>query len=234
MQVVEIDQDFHNLIPSRFPTIDVYERIANGRSEEFAKIEALTNPRLREKERLTRNSAPVDQNNPRFKNWNHAPFAYPSPEGSTFYGPDTRVLELADELQTALAISVRKREIFLSCTVEPATALEMRQLKRPVKGKFLDATGWDGIGDKQRRLELGTAVVEAGHDGILFNPPERPSATAIAILYPECLDHPIQVEHFKFIWNGQKMTVIYSFNSSSTGEGLDPAKLKEKAKVIAA
>lgn len=234
MQVIEIDQDLHNLIPSRFPTIDVFERIANGRSADFAAVESLTNPRLREKERLSRNLAPVDQNNPRFRNWNHAPFAYPNPEGSTFYAPDRNVLELAGDLQTALAIAVRRREVFLSRTSEPAIALEMRQLKRGVKGRFLDAQGWNGLVDLQQRLELGAHAIENGYDGILFNPPERPCATAFAILHPGCLAIPLQVEHFKFIWNGQKMTAIYTFSSSSNGEGLDPAVLREENEIFAA
>src|SRR3546814_2632928 len=124
MPVVEVDDRFHNLIPSRFPPVRPYERIADGRDDHFAAIECLTNPRLREKERLAGKPTPVDPESVRFQNWNHAPFAYPNPEGSRFYGPEQNVLELADDLQTALAIAVARRETFLSRTAEPATALE--------------------------------------------------------------------------------------------------------------
>jgi RES domain-containing protein len=231
MPVVKIDDEFHNLIPSRFPTVRVYERIAGGRDDEFAAIEELTNPRLREKERLTRGLAPVDQEHPRFQNWNHAPFAYPNPEGSRFYGAERNVLELAGDLQTALAISVARRETFLSRTKEPATALEMRQIVRPVRGSFLDARGWDGVLDRERRLSLGREVAAAGHDGILFNPAERPSATAIVALRPECLGRPIQSEHFKFIWNGQCISALYAFGS---GENYSPSDLGLPHSVLAA
>src|SRR3546814_2775714 len=71
MPVVEVDDRFHNLIPSRFPPVRPYERIADGRDDHFAAIECLTNPRLREKERLAGKPTPVDPESVRFQHWNH-------------------------------------------------------------------------------------------------------------------------------------------------------------------
>ena len=51
LQAVDVDETFFTLIPSRFPTIDVFARVANDRSAELAAIESLTNPRIRERER---------------------------------------------------------------------------------------------------------------------------------------------------------------------------------------
>ena len=222
LPVVDVDDQFHNLIPSRFPPVALYGRIAAGRDDQFAAIEELTNPRLREKERLTRGLAPTDQDQPRFKNWNHAPFAYPNPEGGSFFGPERNVLELAGDLQTALAISVTKREQFLRRTAEAQTALEMRQIVRPVLGTFLDARGWDGGGDRDSCLAMGREVAESSYDGILFSPPERPSATGIVVLKPECLGKPIQAEHFKYVWNGECISVLYAFR---TGNDYRPSDL---------
>lgn len=216
LPVVKINQRFHNLIPSRFPTVRVYERIANGRDDLFAEIEGMTNPRVREKERLTRGLAPVDQEQPQFKNWNHAPFVYPNPEGSRFFGADRNVVELAGDLQTALAISVAKRETFLRRTAEPSTFLEMRQIVRPVLGYYVDARGWDGINDHERCLKLGEEVVNVKHDGILFSPCERPSATGVVVFKPECLGKPNQADHFKYVWDGQRIDILYAFRHGKT------------------
>lgn len=213
LPIVEIDERFHNLIPSRFPPVPVYERIAGGRDELFAQVEEITNPRVRERDRLTQGLAPIDQQQPRFKNWNHAPFVYPNPEGSRFFKADRNVLELAGDLQTALAISVAKRETFLRRTAEPPALIEMRQIVRPVRGRYLDARNWDGIDDRQRRLNLGLAVVERELDGILFSPKERPSATGMVVLKPECLGKPDQADHFKYVWNGERINVLYSFRN---------------------
>jgi len=119
--VVDVHQTFFTLIPSRFPTIDVFARVANDRSRELAELESLTNPRLRERDRLLHGAQVVDGNGPLLQNWNHAPFTYHNPEGSRFYDPGQPVLELASDMQTALAISIRKRETFLSRTGEAAT-----------------------------------------------------------------------------------------------------------------
>src|SRR3546814_12631016 len=122
MPVVEVDDRFHNLIPSRFPPVRPYERIADGRDDHFAAIKCLTNPRLREKVRLAGKPTPVDPESVRFENWNHAPFAYPNPEGSSFYGPAQDRVELEDALPTAFAIAVALREQCFSPTEKPAKA----------------------------------------------------------------------------------------------------------------
>ena len=231
LPVICIDERFHNLIPSRFPPVPVYDRIAGGRDELFAQIEEITNPRVRERERLTQGLAPVDQEKPRFKNWNHAPFVYPNPEGSRFYKADRNVLELAGDLQTALAIAVEKRETFLRRTSEPPTVIEMRQIVRPVLGSYLDARGWGGADDRQRRLELGEKAVKYKLDGILFSPVERPSATGIVVLKPECLGKPDQADHFKFLWNGERINVLYSFRKDET---FSPDDLRQEATFLAA
>jgi hypothetical protein len=231
LPLVELDQPFHNLIPSRFPPVAVYERIAEGRDELFTAIEEMTNPRVREKERLTRGLAPVDQDQPRFKNWNHAPFVYPNPEGSRFYTADRNVVELADELQTALAISIGKRTDFLRRTAEPSTYLEMRQIVRPVRGTYLDATSWDGMEDRARRLELGKFAVDEKLDGILFRPDERRSARCVVVLKAECLGRPIQGEHFKYMWNGQAINAFFSFRTDTV---YDPKLLSSEDELLAA
>lgn len=234
LPIVDIDERFHNLIPSRFPTVDLYERIAGGRDELFSAIESMTNPRVREKDRLTQGLAPVDQQKPRFANWNHAPFVYPNPEGTRFFGADRNVVELSQDLQTALAISVAKRETFLSRTAEPATFLEMRQIVRPVRGRYVDARGWDGIGDRERRMKLGKSADDGtlGEiDGILFSPWERPSATGIVVFKPECLGKPDQAEHFKFLWNGQRISTLYSFRK---GVEYSPDMLGSEGTILAA
>lgn len=231
MNMVEIDRRFHNLIPSRFPTVDVYERVAGGRDALFMEVEAMTNPRVREKERLTRGVAPLDPEDPRLKNWNHAPFVYPNPEGSRFFPAGPNVMELADDLQTALAISVPRREIFMRRTGEPTTYLEMRQIVRPVRGRFLNAVGWDGIKDRDRRLALGKEALAMEVDGILFSPTERGTAEAAVVLRLECVGSPVQGDHFKYLWNGQCINTLYSFGDDRK---YDPSTLGMEMKMLAA
>ncbi|HDZ74952.1 MAG TPA: RES domain-containing protein [Aurantimonas coralicida] len=211
----DINQLFFTLIPSRFPTIDVFARIANNRSPELAEIESLTNPRLRERDRLMQGAQVVDGNGPLLQNWNHAPFAYQNPEGTRFFDADRPALELAGDMQTALAISIRKRETFLGRTAEAPMGLEMRELSRRVKGRFANGLDWDTDLDLAERRRRGREIAEAGYDGLLFRPAERPSGMCVSVLTGRVLERAVQRDHFKFVWDGSRVSVVYSFGSGA-------------------
>ncbi len=227
----EIDDQYYNLIPSRFPTIDVFARISGGRSAEVAEVESLTNPRLKEKQRLLRGVAAVDVDDPLLQNWNHAPFTYPNPQGTRFFCSEQPALELSQDLQTALAISIAKREAFLSHTQEEPISLEMRVFKRRVRGRFADGTIWNPNLESGECRRLGEQVLAAGFDGLLFRPPERPSGVCASVFRGAALDRTVQADHFKFIWDGERMSEIYSFSS---GEAFTPDQLRATKSVFAA
>lgn len=226
----EVDAEYYNLIPSRFPTIDVFARISSGRSNEVAEVECLTNPRLKAKERLLNGVSVVDVEDPLIQNWNHAPFTYPNPDGTRYFPSTRSALELSEDLQTALAISVRKREAFLSYTCENPISLEMRMFKRRVRGRFANGRGWNpNMASKERRLR-GQQVIDQGLDGVLFRPAERSCGVCITVLSGATLGRTVQADHFKFIWDGSQISTVYSFSS---GEALTPEQLCSEMSVIA-
>jgi hypothetical protein len=213
--VLDVDRTYFVLIPSRFPPIDIYARIAGGEDDAFSALESLTNPRLKERRQILGGVDAVDGNSPLVQNWNHAPFAYPNPEGTRFFGPELSALELAADLDTALAVSVARRELFLSATAEPATGLDMRVLSRVVRGRFADLRGLDPETPTERRRVLGRQVFEAGLDGLLFRPPDRPAGECLSTLRGETLGRAVQGEHFRFNWNGRRIDVLYDFRTAT-------------------
>lgn len=234
IEIVDIDDTCYTLIPSRFPPIDLFERIANDdEGAAVARIETITNPRLRDRQRALQTEA-VDVTAPRYQNWNHAPFTYRNPEGSRYFGPESAVLELADDLQTALAISVRKRETFLSRTDEARTNLDMRVLSRKVTGRFADLRHLDPNLDRDARIAVGRRIADITTpiDGLLYNPPERPSAKCFAILNAGALARAVQGDHFRFVWDGKCIRSLYSF--SGPGLIIDPQGLASAEWVLAA
>lgn len=209
--------DGFRLIPSRFPPVDVYENIVSSdRVESLVAVENLTNPRLQAAQRLTQHYTNLQPDSPRLQNWNHAPFAYSNPEGSRFFSPERPCLELADCRQTALAISVARREKFLFRTKEPPTGLDMRMLKTPTSGRFMDLRHLSLDLSRQDRWKLG-ADLPASVQGILFRPPERPSATCLAVLDNSALGRSVQTEHYRYVWGGAEITKLYAFDN----EGLE-------------
>lgn len=207
------------LIPSRFPPVNVYEGlIANDRQEELVAAENLTNPRLRSLDRFAAAARADGGADPRLQNWNLAPFAYGNPDGSLFFGEDRPCLELALERQTALAVSVARRQSFMEATSEEPIGLDMRMLLTPVDGVFWDLRGVAippaGLQMKERRKLGARMPVEA--QGILYRTPERPAGTGLAILTGHVLQRSQQTVHFRYMWDGRRIALLYAFDQRGT------------------
>ncbi len=214
----EIDEDYHRLIPSRFPPVPRYERLGPAEIQAAAEaLEVRTNPRLQEKERLAQGERPVGDTN-RLQNWNLAPFAYPNPEGTTFLNPAFKILELVKGIRPALAIAVQRREAFLSSSAEPPINIEMRTLIHPIKGKFVDLTSLPFESDQAARWRLGAEIYASEAQGILFLRPDFPEVRAVAVFDQAVLGRAIQSDHYRFVWDGETVRTIGNF---STGEVID-------------
>lgn len=230
--LVSIDSDWYRLIPSRFPPVSIYERVvANDRLAELVEVENLTNPRVRMAKMMANGVQAVDPDSPRLQNWNLAPFTYPQPDGTRYFRPIYSCLQLGDDLQTALAVSVTKREWFLEQTREPAQGLDMRVLKTPVKGRFLDLRHLPLGLPADERWQIGDRAIGADYDGILFRPPERPTASSIGVLKESVLGRSQQTKHFRFQWNGRRISSLYAFDDARM---IEPELLGSEAAAIAA
>lgn len=228
MEIVEVDTELFRLIPSRFPPVHVFEGlVANDRLDEVAAAESRTNPRLMAKDRLSDDTSASTE---RLQNFNHAPFKYINPEGSVFFPPFRPALEVADCRQTALAVAVARRERFLRRTAEPPTGLDMRLLKTPVKGRFLDLCHVPPTAPREERLAVAAALPPAT-DGIIYCPAERPSHRCYAVLNSLTLGYTVQTSHFRFWWNGAQISAVYAFDD---GRRLDPETLRAAEDQVAA
>ena len=237
----EIHDVFYLLIPSRFPPVPLYQRIAGGHDDDIANVADLHNPRLKVKRRvLGVEGADVGSASPCLQNWNHAPFAYSNPEGSWFFDRFTRCLEMSNDRQTALAVSVAKRERFLRRTAEAPIGLDMRMLSRSVRGKFIDAQSVPATLTLPERRKVGAELLDLAKDrglsGVLFRSIERPSGVRICVLDGDVLDHAVQGEHFRYTWDGTRVTSLYAFNSSRGDDDnlIDPSALGGDKAILAA
>ena len=227
-EVIVWEGDGFRLIPSRFPPVSVYEGlVAPARLEALVEVENLTNPRLVSERRLATLPMMVAQGAARLQNWNLAPFAYPNPEGSTFFDATRPCLELSCDRQTALAVSIAKRERFLQRTAEPPIGLDMRMLKTPLAGRFLDLRHLPPGSRDSVELEPDAEV-----DGILFRPAERSSATCIAVLKGAVLGRSVQAAHYRYVWDGLRVSSVYAFDA--LGRELLPEAIAGEKDILAA
>lgn len=222
LKTVTVDTDAYNLIPSRFPPVGLYDRLEGVLGSSLAALENLTNPRLKEKRRLTGATAADAETAPRFQNWNHAPFTYENPEGSTFFGRWPGALELSEELETALAVAVAKRGRFLRRTREVALELDMRVFKRRVRGTFLDCTDRGHELSRPECLDLGRQAMNDNVAGLVYHSPERASGRRLAIIDATTLSRVDQTKHFRFVWDGERISKVYDFERAET---IEPSEL---------
>lgn len=203
----DVDEDYHLLIPSRFPPVPLYTRLGDDDVQAAAEqAEAKTNPRIREEARLAAASKVEAEH--QLQNWNLAPFAYANPAGTTFLGPQHRVLEMIAGEWAALAHAVLRREAFLADTDEPPVRVEMRLLKRRVTGRFADLKGAALDPDAEGRRRLGEQIYGSDARGIAFRRADLGGAAAVAVFDGGVLGRVMQSDHYRFDWNGQQITRI--------------------------
>ncbi len=147
---------------------------------------------------------------------------------------------MSNDKQTALAVSVAKRERFLQRTAEAAIGLDMRMLSRKVSGSFLDAQSLPADLPTDERRCLGKDLLERARTeslaGVLFRSIERPHGTRICVLDGSVLDRAIQGEHFRYTWDGDRVSSIYAFDNSGGDDEnqIDPRELANDADILAA
>lgn len=213
---ISIDGQYRRLFPSKYPTIDIYEKFGSREMQDLAAdLETITNPRLAAKSRITGGNLSADANSPKLQNWNHAPFAYPMPEGSYCLPPPYSVLELAADERGALARAVLRREEFLSRTDEPACGIDMRMITNKVVGTFVDLRGLPPDTSQAARWLLGRRLYEEGVDGVAFRIAELPGYEFISVFNGDVLiERGVQGAHYRFRWDGQRINRIFDFGAN--------------------
>jgi hypothetical protein len=137
-----IDWRAHRIVPSRFPPVGPWDRIADPADfEALAEIDALTNPRLREELGVLALIPPERRVSGPGTTPIMAAFTHLNPEGSRFSDGTYGVFYAARELETSLRETVYHSERFLARTREPATRVEMRCYVTRIAATFHDIRG---------------------------------------------------------------------------------------------
>ena len=197
----------YRIVPSRFPTIGVYDRVACPADLDavFA-LEAMTNPRLREeagalllvpKERRLSGpgSTPV-----------MAAFTHLHPEGSRFSDGSWGVFYAAHSVATAVEETVYHRELFLAATSEPACEIQMRCYRTQLDSRLHDIRGgWPAAHDPASyvaSVALARELRVAGSNGIAFDSARHAGGECFAAFYPDVVAPCVQAQHLIYRWDG--------------------------------
>lgn len=206
----------YRLIPSRYPPIDLFERVADPADwEVVAQIEGLTNDRLRDEvgdisivpmsERLAGPGA-----SPIMAALTHIGYRSRFTDGS--FG----VYYASNSFDGALSEVLHHRAEFLLRTAEPKTQFDLRSYVGRLAAKLHDIRGgWPEVhdpGSYLRSQELAKTLRSLGSNGIVFDSVRCPPGKNIAVFRPSILraaagkPHLIQGAHVRVEWDGAQMS----------------------------
>lgn len=206
------------LIASRFPTVGLYDRIADPADLDvvFA-IESLTNPRLRQEageislvrpseRRVGAGSTPV-----------MAAFTHLNPEGSRFSNGQWGVYYGADRLETAVAEVSHHRARFLAATQEAPIDVDLRLILADIVAPMHDLRRWaqdhlpavEHPQDYATAQSLGRLLREAGSWGLYYRSVRDPGGACVAVLRPRGLGPARADRHIGLHWDGDRISHWY-------------------------
>ena len=207
----------YRIIPSRFPPIQLFERVADPADLEavFA-VEALTNTRIREEAGELQLVAPEDRVSGAGSSWIMAPFTHVSAPGGRFSTPEFGAYYASHDLHTAIAETSYHRARFMAYTHEPPMEIDMRVLRANLAGKLHDVRGLErahpAIYDKldySASQALATRLRAAGSWGIVYDSVRHDGGECCAVLRPRVLTRCRQAQHLAYVWDGSSIIDVY-------------------------
>jgi hypothetical protein len=216
----------YRLIPSRYPTVGLYDSIADPADLEvvFA-IEALTNPRIRDEIGQLQLVPPDERVSGPGSTPIMAAFTHLNPEGSRFSNGSYGVYYAAQALETAIAEVSHHRAVFLARTNEPTIDVDMRLITAMVDAPLHDLRHVRKhaaeLFDPDRYAvpqALGQQLRDAGSWGLQFPSVRDKGGVCVGLFRPKALRHAKSGAHIALHWDGQRITHWY--------EKRDPRLLK--------
>ena len=205
------------IVPSRFPPIDLFERIADPHDfESLIAVESLTNARLRDEVGNLRLVPPDDRVSGAGSSWIMAPFTHVSPFGGRFSTSDFGAFYAARTLKTAVEETRYHRGNFLRATNEPPIEIDMRVLQADLAAVLHDVRG---VRDTHPELyhstdysasqSLAARLRAEGSWGIAYQSVRDDGGECAAVLRPRALSHCKQAQHLAYVWDGSSIARIY-------------------------
>jgi hypothetical protein len=207
----------HRIVASRLPTIHLFERVADPADwEALYKLEAMTNPRLRQEagdlslvpvaDRVSGPNASIVM----------APFTHLSPPGTRFTDGHFGAYYGAESIDTAIAETRFHRENFLRATSQPPIELEMRCYLADVNCELHDLrarrTELPDIYDPasySASQKLGRSLRDAAANGIAFDSVRRTGGECVALFRPRLVQNVRQSVHLRYAWDGNAIAEVY-------------------------
>ncbi len=205
------------IIPSRFPPIELFERVSDpGDLEAIYELESLTNPRLRDEVGDIRLVPPEDRVSGPDSSAIMAAFTHLTPEGSRFSDGSWGVFYAGNDLKTAIAETRHHRERFLRDAAQARMEFDMRVYAVDLDGELHDLRGRQSDYPLVYREDshaagrhLAGVLRQEGSNGIVYDSIRREGGECAAVFRPRLLSNCRQERHLSYVWDGERVTHVY-------------------------
>ena len=207
------------IVPTRFPTIYLFDRIADPADfEALYQLEALTNDRIREETGQVERVAPEDRivgpgSGPIMAAFTHVP-----PDGSRFSDGSAGVFYAARDRATAVAETRYHQSRFLAATHEAPMHLQMRLYHVRIDATLHDLRlAGDDIHDPDDygpARALAARLRSTGSPGVVYRSVRRPQGQCVGLFKPRGARDCVHAAYLLYAWNGAAIDGIYERTDS--------------------
>jgi len=216
------------LISSRFPTVGVFDDIADTEEDLRAafELEDLTNTRLAATERLGRIPGGEAPRGGPGATLVMAAFLYTSEEGGRFSDHRLGAWYAATEIETALAETIHHHERRLRASAAGFPArIQMRELVARLDDEFLDIRGQQAVrGELYRPDDYSASQAFASalrwpfaadaEAGVVYDSVRRVGGVNVCVWKPLSVPLPVeQGDHYEYIWAADGELTIMKLTS---------------------
>ena len=200
----------YRVIPSRYPPVDLFERIADPSDwEMIAEIEGLTNDRLRQ-EAGDISLVPVHERI-------SGPGSSPVMAAFTHIGSQSRfsdgsygVYYAANRIEVAITEVAFNLTGFYRSTKEPPFRSEHRSYVSSLNAVFHDIrNGWAEAHDPDSYVSsqaLARHLRSIGSNGVVYRSVRYPGGNCVGAFRPKAIGQIKQHKHFYFQWDGERIS----------------------------
>ncbi|MGB1026788.1 MAG: RES family NAD+ phosphorylase [Rhodospirillaceae bacterium] len=205
------------IIPSRFPPIGLFERVADPADlDAIYVLESLTNPRLRDEVGVISLVPPEDRISGPHTSFIMAAFTHVNPEGSRFSDGSYGVYYAAQDLETAIAETKHHRAKFMRATAQAPQDIDMRVCCADLNATFHDLRGQQAehgpVYDPEDYAPgqlLAKSLRKAGSDGLVYDSVRNRGGECVAVFRPRLLSNGRQERYLSYHWDGAEIAYVY-------------------------
>ena len=209
------------IIASRFPPVQLYERVSSDPAtwEALIAAEALVSPHVRD-EVGEIHLVPVEERvSGPGATWVMAPFIYRNPKGSRFSDGSYGVYYAARDLATAVAETAYHFGRFAADSGDGIRYEDMRVLVGRIDAEFHDL---EALADAVRTPLLDPDSYDASRafaaalratptNGVHFPSVRRPAGRCVGAFRPRVIGRPKQTKHLQYYWDGSAVRAYFDY-----------------------